>query len=551
MDNFDRFSYQGSVSLNHFMDDFLGGNHEIKAGIEIEKVLQDAPIWTPQPFQEVYYYDGDIHGYKDVQPNQGRFRVRVIGSEKDTWNINCQTDRWSAFFQDSFTINNRLTFNLGLRYNDARAKIGGQHLIPAGIDIPLLQMLAPDVYKESDLADMNDVIVWKNFAPRLGVVYDIFGDGSTSIKASYGRYADYLVQEYFISLSPTMPYRPLDVRWFDLDMNGVMDLTDDYQVLYMPISVANSDPNDFVVPDLKNPYTDEIIIGINRELFKDFSLGVSYIYKKKNRAIEDVEINRGYTADSQYWVPYTRSEPGEDGVFGTSDDGSVTVYAVADGAPTSKIVLANPDGFKKAYQGVEFVASKRMSNGWTMLASLTLSKSYGNFNAGGGTGSGSSFNTPNWFVNRDGRLGNDRPINLKIQGSVILPLGFVLGGYYTFVSGSPWARYVQIQFPDDPAYDASNPSFVTVNAEAPGTRRGESSTNLDLRIEKFFTVGTFGRLGFFVDILNVMGDYGYNISNNPGGRVYTDDTFVIDSNYGDISGATGQRTFKVSARFTF
>ncbi len=550
-DNFDRFSYQFSVTGNRYMDDFLGGDHEIKAGVEVETVLQDAPIWTPQPISRLYTWDGTPWGYQDIEPYMGRFQANVIGSEIDTWNINCHTFRWSAFLQDSLTIKERLTVNFGVRYNASYASLGGQHLKPAGYDHPLLQMLAPDVFKESDLPDIEDVIVWKNFSPRLGVAYDIFGDGTTSFKANYGRYADYLVQEYFISMSPTMPYRPLDAYWIDLDRNGELDLTDEYRIIYMPTPVKTFEVTDVLVPGLDPPNVDEIIVGLTRELAKDFSLGVTYIYKTKHNAIEDVERDRGYEADSGWWVPYTTAEPGTDGIFGNDDDGQITVYGVKKGAPPSKIVLDNPEGFKKKYQGVEFIASKRMSHGWTLLASLTLSKSYGNFDSGSGTGFSGAFNDPNWYINRDGRLGNDRPVLLKIQGSVLLPLGFVLGGYYVYASGSPWGRTLEIQLPNDPETFEYPGTVVSVNAESPGTRRNAESNILDFRLEKFFIIGDFGRLGLFVDILNVMGERGYSISDDPGGRVYNDGRFRTNTTYGNFTGVSGQRAFKVSVRFTF
>ena len=34
----------------------------------------------------------------------------------------------------------------------------------------------------------TDSVSWKDISPRLGVVYDLFGDGKTALKASLGRY---------------------------------------------------------------------------------------------------------------------------------------------------------------------------------------------------------------------------------------------------------------------------------------------------------------------------------------------------------------------------
>jgi hypothetical protein len=74
-------------------------------------------------------------------------------------------------------------------------------------------------------------------------------------------------------------------------------------------------------------------LGIDRELFKDFSLGISYIDQKKHRLAQTTDWLRGADPNGTWWVPYTVHEPGWAGAFGTADDADVTVYAVEKGAP--------------------------------------------------------------------------------------------------------------------------------------------------------------------------------------------------------------------------
>jgi len=76
-----------------------------------------------------------------------------------------------------------------------------------------------------------------------------------------------------------------------------------------------------------------------------------------------------------------------------------------------------------------------------------------------------------------------------------------------------------------------------------------------LRIEKRFRLTETVTVGGYLDILNALGRSGYSITSNPGGYIdYSDPsnpTFERYGNYGDISGAFGNRVFKVSLRFTF
>ena len=552
-DDFDRWGYGVTLSFNRFVDNVLGGNHEFKAGFEWEYTHIINPNWREGSIGTIYTYNGSIWGYQDVQPYMGRFSAYAIGGKREDWYFLCYTRRWGLYAQDSFTIKNRLTLNIGLRYNDNPAGYYGTTL-RVNQD-PLLVYLAPDVFfKEYDLPDYKDIIKWRSIEPRLGLVYDLFGDKTTSLKASFCQYYDYLVMEYFISFTPVHPFaRGYSAYWFDLNQNGVMETTDRYQLISAPPAMATFDPYEQVDPDLKPGYVNEFIVGLERELFKDFSLSISYIHKDKRRQHENIEKYRGYTVDSGWWVPYTVKEPGADGKFGNADDQEITVYGVKKGAPISRTYVTNPPGIKRIYNALVIVANKRMSNGWQLQGNLVLSKNEGNTGVVfRDSGTSSAFNTPNWLINRYGRLSDDRPLMIKIQSTAQIPLGFMVSGYYSYYSGAPWARTLSIQLPNDSkTYEYPGTFADTVLGEAPGTRRYKATSNLDLRVEKYFKVADFGRLGFFVDILNAFGESGYNIDQDPGGRVYNNGTFVRNTTYGRFTGVYGLRTYKLSARFTF
>ena len=91
------------------------------------------------------------------------------------------------------------------------------------------------------------------------------------------------------------------------------------------------------------------------------------------------------------------------------------------------------------YNGFQAKLVKRMSNDWSLIASVLIQESYGNnFND---TGSLSSRDDPNDFVGYPGRGGNSRLLVSKIQGTyhfrapIDLQFGFMInvlsGGRYT------------------------------------------------------------------------------------------------------------------------
>ncbi len=539
---------KGLASATHYADDFLGGDHEFKFGVE----YQNAPFtWDVykknMTFQLVS--NGDVWA---LGPGTGYILAYNLGANKGDTPIKAELWRFSAYIQDSWTIADRLTFNIGLRYDESHGNMAGGTFLPAGANDPLLSMIAPQVFKQFTIPDANDVLVWKDFSPRIGIVFDVFGDGTTSLKASWARYNELLQTQYFSSISPAYP-SPFAMVWLDLDLNRNVDTTDAYIPVVFPPDPAEFDLDNYRDPNVKSPYSDEFIVGIERELFKDFSLGVIYTYKNKGRVVETIERYRGQHPDSGSWVPYTVSEPGWDGQFGTEDDADITVYGVKAGAPESRLVMANPEGAKRRYHGVDIMFQKRMSNRWQMAGSLTLSKFEGNIGAGYGWTHGLSgaFNDPNWDVNRFGRLDFDRPVQIKLSGTVLLPGDFSLSTYYFHMSGAPWGRTLMIWFPQDPSFDAANPPTTTVQAEAPGSRRFRSRNNLDLRVEKTFGIGDLGRLGIFVDLLNVLGERWFDVDEDPGGWIMPDGSFIRFPTWGQFIGANGLRTFKASIRFTF
>ena len=70
----------------------------------------------------------------------------------------------------------RLTLNLGLRFDYFNVYVPAQHA-PAGRYVDA-----------RDFAAVRDVPNWKDLNPRLGVAYDLFGNGRTALKASLSRY---------------------------------------------------------------------------------------------------------------------------------------------------------------------------------------------------------------------------------------------------------------------------------------------------------------------------------------------------------------------------
>jgi hypothetical protein len=83
----------------------------------------------------------------------------------------------ALYAQDQWTVN-RLTLNYGLRYEYFYGWVADQE-VPAGRFGP-----------ERSFDGVGGVPAWHDLNPRLGVSYDLFGNGRTALKASVGRYVE-------------------------------------------------------------------------------------------------------------------------------------------------------------------------------------------------------------------------------------------------------------------------------------------------------------------------------------------------------------------------
>ena len=615
-DDYIRKKVLASISLTHFADDLLGASHEIKIGGEYEGTIYgldrykgveygDNPYytyWRDYNAQNKYYYS------PTATPRQGRLRMRPFAERGVVWKYD-NTRRFSAYALDNI-VKGKLAINVGLRLDYGyqyepeqtrpamydRYKVGPEFMNPAlaAIDPNILLKALNDQYHNDDTIEFNEIsaldpmttpykkiVEFTTLSPRIGLVYDLFGDGKTALKASFTRLYEPIWSAKY-NASNIMSGGAMNCYWYDLNRNGFMDLPipsgrygspADPQYLdpagdyYRLTSYDVQDPNYmYYIEDLKAPYMHEFMLGIEHELVRDFKLGLQFIAKVNKNIVEDVDKYNGYdpnhideaTGDPT-WLPYDFVDPGWDGEWGTADDQDMTVYGLASYAPTRTYHGVNPPDAKRTYTAVVLTFDKRMSNRWQLNGSLLYSAFRGNADPGYSDTEGESgmFDNPNVMINSYGPLSFDRPLQLKLMGSVILPFDIIFTAYLQARSGSPWQRTIsRVYFPSSthPDYIDTQDSYVGVTTEEPGSRRDSPYTMLDIRIEKSFTIGDFGKLSLYLDAFNLGGRSGYSITANPNPYVYYYETpprMVLSSTYGDVTSCFGVRSVRFGMKFSF
>ncbi len=467
-----------SVKLSHFSDHFLGGSHDFKFGLQYNEGGHD---YLSGYNDYIRTYSGvPAYAYGYAAPGHAGGNARGLG----------------AFFDDSFRITDRFTLNFGLRYDYNKAYFQSYDILdPAGSVVGQSQTV-------------NKLYAWNSVSPRIGFNWKLGKDGKTVLKAHWGRYYRGVITGEFGALAPTAP--------------PIISFSGEYDAQGNRIGEALYSDNTNLKLDssFKNPYTDQFIVGLERELAKDLGLAVTYVNKRGHNygAWQD----RGAT-----YVPATFSDTNPDDPNASGRD--ITVQRRESDPSESLFFLTNPNQMFTKVDAVTVQVQKRMANHWQGTASFVYTNARGRIgssNAGpiGSVSSGASRfgRDPNDYVNTDGKLNYDRPVTVKLQFVYRLPKGFLIGANYNYQQGRPWARLVQVPS------DLINRSSQILAEQMDGSRRVGSWNLLDVRLQKEFAFNKTTRFALFTDLLNTFNNYA---NDNVGSRLSTADSFGLRTDF--------------------
>ncbi|TRZ84477.1 TonB-dependent receptor, partial [bacterium] len=230
-----------NATVSHFAEDFLAGDHDFKFGVQIGR--GNAEMVSGYGGGQAYI---DYNGEPYLLNKQNVFSHG--GTVKSA----------GAFVDDSWKVGDRLTVNLGIRFDYHNGYIPSLPIMDGWVETG---QLGPK---------LEDLVVWEVFSPRIGLAYQLTSDQKTLLRATYGRYYNY----------------PYAANW-DWPGPNVTDYTG-YIWNGTGWDVMFTIPGEMgyrVDKNLKNPYADQISVGLERELFADFSIGLTYLYKIQKNTI--------------------------------------------------------------------------------------------------------------------------------------------------------------------------------------------------------------------------------------------------------------------------
>ena len=149
-----------TAKLSHLADNFLGTSHDFKFGVQYSDAVAQG-LYGLNNAVYTYTYGGTLYGY---------------GYARQPFSYSGNSRNLGFYIDDTVRVSDRLSFNLGLRYDYNKAFSASQEELdqfgtPTGTTFP-----------------KRDFYTWKNFSPRIGFNWKLSGDGRTVLRGHWGRY---------------------------------------------------------------------------------------------------------------------------------------------------------------------------------------------------------------------------------------------------------------------------------------------------------------------------------------------------------------------------
>ena len=322
------------------------------------------------------------------------------------------------------------------------------------------------VVHENNLGE--EIADFSKLQPRIGVAWDPVGDGRTLLRASWGRFMN--VGSGLLAAATDVLSDPAEEIWLSCSTEiGIADpgvcaavaetlgfghradpeSWDPAGWVLLPGLVAATEPLR-TAPGLRPDFTDQWILGAEREIFDRTTVELSYFHKS-----------------------------GKD-FFESTCNGNVSEPVA--GAPCDFLVVTNRPEMRSEYRAWTLRLESRARDWFHLLASWVVSEAQGSTDRNTGVTSGFDI-YPVHFENRFGYLTGQSRHRAKLSGYVRLPLDFSVAVFGWWDSELRWTPLEQARL-IDPSY------YGTRFVERRGNRKLGSRHQIDLQLGKGFTFGT-------------------------------------------------------------
>lgn len=379
------YSFQDTVSL-------VAGKHRIRVGGEYRFSTVKFYFNSFSRGQLIFSNSATTTAFQSFLLGSG---VSILGS--GVYDRSFRVKDFNAFVQDDFRLSDRLTLNLGLRYDF--------YGLPVDTEGRLVNFL-PDQFRVGappnglvqaenatnpipgvPLVEKTLVPVDKNnFAPRVGFAYRVDTKGRIVVRGGYGIYFDRISTRFANTQLFNFPYLGVGAALFNALIPQPSPIfrpfSSPYAQLPQPgqFPVAGTIPSPlastsalgapvsgvFVDPKLETPYVQQYNLGVQWEFLKNTVLEVNYVGNKGTHLLQLITLNQPvYVPASNSFVP--RIAPGT----------ILSANKNATGALQQVQTTANSN-----YNSLQTTLTRRFGNGLQINAAYTWGRSFDYYSGG-------------------------------------------------------------------------------------------------------------------------------------------------------------------------
>ncbi len=485
------------------------GNHQIRAGLDVEKYnVVDGTQYSGGTLYRIFNLAAGsklANGYTNTSGAPMSYvEARTF---KNGGTFLTKNSAW--YIEDNFQVTKDVLVNAGIRNEQ---------------------------FTNNNAAGEPFIDIKNTWAPRFGASWDVSGNGDLKVYGNLGRYyiPVYANTNVRLAGSETNYY---DYYAYTGSIGAApQQLPGMGATLGSRLTLSNGktpDPKTVVDPDIKPMHQDELILGFQKALSSNWSVGVKYTHRKLRDAMDDICNDEGPAA----WAVkngYTQAQAdaigaaiGDCFLYNAGRDLKANVDLNGTGAlttltiPASALQMPEPE---RLYDAIEISFERAWDKKWSFQGSYVYARSRGNTEGyvksdigQDDAGISQDFDYPGLMEGSYGDLPNDRQHTIKMFGSYALNNEWRIGGSLIARSGRPKNCFGYYNGTlDTTSIQYGSSSFYCNGVPTPRGSQGRLDWSKEVNLQATYTPGWQKGLTFTLDALNIFNERAIRAINEQG-----------------------------------